>query len=150
VQEGVYADANAANATLEDNDIFDNREDGVHCTGDSNLTLRRNTIHDNREDGVAVYWCHLTLEDSVIVENGGAGVSIGSATATLRRNRITGNRFWGVHVRGGNATIHDNDLRFNGSKSLDIVTEKSRYSFWGDKLIERGVDTEVDDRRNKK
>ena len=121
-REGVFVQEEGL-GTLEDNDIFNNREDGVGIIAGSNPTLRRNQIHDNKHNGVFVARRGLgTLEDNEISRNAHAGVTVTTGgNPTLRNNQIHDNAQYGVLVYGRTrGTLEDNQISGNSYSGVHI------------------------------
>jgi hypothetical protein len=75
---------------------------GVACLGQSVCELIETTVQNSLGDGVfAGVSCHVSLQDAVVQDNGGNGVSLGAGSVNFFGGAVTGNAADGVSVRNG-------------------------------------------------
>jgi parallel beta-helix repeat protein len=108
---------------LVDNEITDNRFNGLHLVGQSSMLVTGNMINSNGQgikyngEGAA------TLVGNKILNNRGTGVLLDrrAKQVLLRLNQIWSNEGDGVKIFQANGLIEDNDIDGNGG--VEINTE---------------------------
>jgi parallel beta-helix repeat protein len=114
-----------ATSTIDDNEVFGSRGNGVEVSGCATSTLiRANRVHDG--DGAGIAACDGAMgriEDNDVFGNVDSGVKIsGIGTAPLvRANRIHGGKWEGITVAdGATSTIENNDISGNAVSGIGI------------------------------
>ncbi len=126
---------------------------GVVCEGDEQspaVMVRGVDVRANAAGGIALEDCAITVEDSVVQENGGPGVVARTGgTVVVRRSRLSGNAP-GIDARAGSsATLSDCELLGNteGLVASDATArvERCRFLANGDRglTLERAAFTLV-------
>lgn len=115
--------------TLEDNEVFANKEEGILIQAKARAVLRRNRVHHSATGILATAEGSGILDRNGIFENTRMGVEIREGgNLQLLHNRITGNGIGAIYVHdAGGGTLRDNDLRGSGGFILYIANDsKSR------------------------
>jgi len=145
---------NSDNAVIQYNLVGWTGEHGIIVSGGANGLITGNEIRSVNQDGTAccgdgVYlgggsgW---TVRTNLIVDAGGSGVDVMSASATIDANTLTGNGvasgasdFHGVHVRAAGATVQRNVIQANWGAGVavpSVATARiSQNSIWGNGSI---------------
>lgn len=114
-----------ATSTIEGNDVFGSRGNGVEVSGDATAPLiRANRVHDGDGAGIAASDGAVgRIENNDVFGNAESGVEIsGIGTAPLvRANRIHGGKMHGITVAdGATSIIENNDIEGNAVCGIGI------------------------------
>lgn len=145
---------NSDNAVIQYNLVGWTGEHGIIVSGGANGLVTGNEVRSVNQDGTAccgdgVYlgggggW---TVRANLIVDAGGSGVDVMSASATIDANTLTGNGvasgasdFHGVHVRAAGATVQRNVIQANWGAGVAVpsvsTARVSQNSIWGNGSI---------------
>jgi parallel beta-helix repeat protein len=114
-----------ASATLENNNIHSNTQQGVTVQDEgSKAVLRGNRIHDGKESGVVIFeGASSTFENNNIYSNTlqGVGVQGKGSEVVMRGNHIHDGKGEGMFIcDGASATLENNTITDNDLAGVDI------------------------------
>jgi hypothetical protein len=117
---------NGANLLIEDTIASDNVDSGiyVHPTdGNIQATFNRITANNNQLGGVTAIYADMTIDDSVISNNGGSALTIVNGVTWLSNSVISGNGTGvNVSVTGTVNSYGDNFIRNNTTPVSGTLT----------------------------
>lgn len=100
-----------------------NAQIGIYSEGINN-TISKCFIHDNQQSGIVAVGHLPSIDDNIIVENGGSGIQgwdVRSTIATINHNTIAFNTNNGISIGGNSDIVIENNIcAFNEKLGLKV------------------------------
>lgn len=118
VATGPAAQVTLRNVKIDGNGNAGSTNVGIYVEDENTLTLDQVDIFETRENGglSTMQQAKVTLQNSTIAKNGGAGISASGQTITVENSTVTSNADRGIILSGSiKATIRKNTVTKNGT-----------------------------------